>query len=37
MAFTSCVAFGLERWVSVLLGRYGSAEAARGQVEQALA
>jgi hypothetical protein len=36
-AFTSCVAFGLERWVSVLLGRYGSAEAAQGQVERAQA
>jgi hypothetical protein len=36
-AFTGCVAFGLERWVSVLLGRYGSAEAARVEVERALA
>lgn len=33
-AFTSCVAFGLERWVSVLLTRYGSAKAALAAVEQ---
>ena len=34
-AFTGCVAFGLERWVSVLVDRYGTAEAARSEVEQA--
>ncbi|MGH3781371.1 MAG: hypothetical protein ACRDRO_12285 [Pseudonocardiaceae bacterium] len=36
-AYTSCVAFGLERWVSVLLNRYGSAEAAIVAVERASA
>lgn len=36
VAFTSCVAFGLERWVSVLLDRFGSAGQARVEVEQAL-
>ncbi|GLW21373.1 hypothetical protein DI270_032980 [Microbispora triticiradicis] len=35
-AFTGCVAFGLERWVSVLVGRYGSAGRAHEKVEQAL-
>lgn len=35
-AFTGCVAFGLERWVSVLIARHGTAEAARAEVEQAL-
>jgi hypothetical protein len=36
-AYTSCVAFGLERWVSVLLNRYESAEAALAAVERASA
>jgi hypothetical protein len=35
-AFTGCVAFGLERWVSVLAGRYGSAGRAHEKVEQVL-
>jgi hypothetical protein len=35
-AFTGCVAFGLERWVSVLAARYGSAERACERVERAL-
>jgi tRNA synthetase class II core domain (G, H, P, S and T) len=35
-AFTGCVAFGLERWVSVLIDRYGTAEQARTEVERAL-
>lgn len=34
-AYTSCVAFGLERWISVLLDRYGSAQAALAHVERA--
>jgi seryl-tRNA synthetase len=33
--FTSCVAFGLERWLSVLLDRYESWEAAIKAVERA--
>jgi hypothetical protein len=33
-AFTSCVAFGLERWVSVLLDRHGSATQALAAVER---
>jgi hypothetical protein len=36
-AYTSCVAFGLERWISVLLNRYGSAQAALAAVERAAA
>jgi hypothetical protein len=36
-AYTSCVAFGLERWVSVLVNRYGSAQAAMAAVERATA
>ncbi|WP_406341825.1 hypothetical protein [Streptomyces sp. NBC_00648] len=32
---TSCVAFGLERWLSVLYARYGSWEAATEAVEKA--
>lgn len=36
-AYTSCVAFGLERWISVLLARYGSAEAGLQAVAQATA
>ncbi|TMR06539.1 hypothetical protein ETD83_04185 [Actinomadura soli] len=35
-AFTGCVAFGLERWVSVLIDRYGTAEKARTRSEQVL-
>jgi hypothetical protein len=35
-AFTGCIAFGLERWIAVLVGRYGSAARALEQVEQAL-
>lgn len=35
-AFTGCVAFGLERWVSVLLDRHGSASAARARLERVL-
>jgi hypothetical protein len=35
-AFTGCVAFGLERWVSVLVDRHGTAEKARSEVERAL-
>lgn len=35
LAFTSCVAFGLERWVSVLANRYGSAERALKEVRRA--
>jgi len=31
-AFTSCVAFGLERWTSVLLDRYGDAKRASESV-----
>lgn len=34
VAFTGCVAFGLERWITVLIDRYGSAERARAEVEQ---
>ncbi|MEV6548989.1 hypothetical protein AB0M57_09780 [Streptomyces sp. NPDC051597] len=34
---TSCVAFGLERWLSVLYTRYGSWEAATEAVEKAAA
>jgi hypothetical protein len=36
IAFTGCVAFGLERWVSVLIDHYGTAERARAEVGQAL-
>jgi hypothetical protein len=36
VAFTGCVAFGLERWVGVLTDRYGTAERARERVEEAL-
>jgi hypothetical protein len=35
-AFTGCVAFGLERWVSVLVARYGSAARAHEKVDQVL-
>jgi hypothetical protein len=35
LAFTSCVAFGLERWVSVLVNRHGSAERALEEVRRA--
>ncbi|MGH3793853.1 MAG: hypothetical protein ACRDSP_03080 [Pseudonocardiaceae bacterium] len=35
LAFTSCVAFGLERWVSVLVDRHGSAEQALEEVRRA--
>lgn len=35
VAFTSCVAFGLERWISVLLDQYGSAERAYAEVQRA--
>jgi hypothetical protein len=35
-AFTSCVAFGLERWVSVLVTRYGSAGQALEAVRSAV-
>ncbi|MEU4741044.1 hypothetical protein AB0G02_11355 [Actinosynnema sp. NPDC023658] len=35
-AFTGCVAFGLERWLAVLVDRHGSAGQARAVVEQAL-
>lgn len=35
-AFTGCVAFGLERWVSALIDRHGTAEKARTAVERAL-
>jgi hypothetical protein len=35
LAFTSCVAFGLERWVSVLVNRHGSAERALEEVRWA--
>ncbi|MEU6353799.1 aminoacyl--tRNA ligase-related protein [Streptomyces sp. NPDC047072] len=35
-AFTGCVAFGLERWLAVLLDHYGTAEKARTAVDQAL-
>ncbi|HEX3781759.1 MAG TPA: hypothetical protein VHX38_19010 [Pseudonocardiaceae bacterium] len=31
--FTSCAAFGLERWLSVLLGRYGRWDAALAALE----
>ncbi|WP_017596046.1 class-II aminoacyl-tRNA synthetase family protein [Nocardiopsis potens] len=34
-AFTGCVAFGLERWASVLLTRYGNAEKAAEAVRSA--
>ncbi|MEU4348374.1 hypothetical protein [Streptomyces sp. NPDC023838] len=34
-AHTSCAAFGLERWLSVLYARYGSWEAATEAVEKA--
>ncbi|MFD0772485.1 hypothetical protein ACFQZ2_00950 [Streptomonospora algeriensis] len=34
-AFTGCVAFGLERWGSVLLNRYGTAEKAVHAVQSA--
>jgi hypothetical protein len=34
-AFTSCVAFGLERWVSVLLERHRTPEAALAAVKRA--
>jgi seryl-tRNA synthetase len=34
-AFTSCAAFGLERWLSALTRRHGSWEAATAAVEQA--
>jgi hypothetical protein len=33
--FTSCVAFGLERWVSVLVDRFGDAETAAAAVREA--
>jgi len=33
--FTSCVAFGLERWLSVLLGRFGSYRAAAAALRDA--
>jgi hypothetical protein len=36
-AYTSCVAFGLERWISVLLARHGTAEAGLAAVERARA
>ena len=32
-AHTSCLAFGLERWVHVLTDRFGSADAAAAAVE----
>ncbi|MGW1865962.1 aminoacyl--tRNA ligase-related protein [Streptomyces mauvecolor] len=35
-AFTGCVAFGLERWLAVLIDRHGSADKARTTVEQVL-
>ncbi|WP_277441728.1 hypothetical protein [Streptomyces sp. SPB162] len=35
--FTSCVAFGLERWLSALTRRFGGWAAATAAVEQALA
>ncbi|GHH00333.1 hypothetical protein [Streptomyces rubradiris] len=35
--FTSCVAFGLERWLSVLTRRFGDWERASAAVERALA
>lgn len=34
---TSCVAFGLERWLSVLTRRFGDWERASAAVERALA
>ena len=37
LAFTSCVAFGLERWISVLVNRHGSAERALEEVHRAAA
>ncbi|MFI0229149.1 aminoacyl--tRNA ligase-related protein [Streptomyces sp. NPDC017086] len=36
VAFTGCVAFGLERWVGALIDRHGGAEQALTRVEQAL-
>ncbi|MFF2806301.1 hypothetical protein ACFVT2_03800 [Streptomyces sp. NPDC058000] len=36
-AFTSCVAFGLERWLSALTRRHGSWDAATAAVERARA
>jgi hypothetical protein len=34
LAFTSCVAFGLERWVSVLVDRFGSAARALEEIRR---
>ncbi|HEV7516108.1 MAG TPA: hypothetical protein VGR07_07395, partial [Thermoanaerobaculia bacterium] len=35
-AFTSCVAFGVERWLYALLERFGDAAAATAAIEAAL-